>query len=250
MSDTKVAIITGASSGIGRATAIALSQAGWSIVLFARRMDQLRETRDLCADPSRSLCFEGDVTDEKSVQELFRFTINNLGRLDLLFNNAGMSTPAIPTEDLSLSLFLQVTNVNLVGTFLCTREAFKIFKTQSPTGGRIINNGSIAAHAPRPHALAYTATKHAVTGFTKSIALDGRAFNISCTQIDIGNATTPMAAAQGKGVLQPDGRIVPEATFDPKHVADAIVHIAGLPLEVTVLNFTIMATTMPFVGRG
>ncbi|KAK7689826.1 hypothetical protein QCA50_006465 [Cerrena zonata] len=250
MSEAKVAIITGASSGIGRATAIALSKAGWSIVLFARRLDQLRETQGQCEDPSRCLCFEGDVSNESSVQELFRYTISKLGRLDLLFNNAGISAPAIPTEELSLELFQRVTNVNLVGTFLCTREAVKIFKNQTPTGGRIVNNGSIAAYAPRPHALPYTATKHAITGLTKSVALDGRAFNISCTQIDIGNATTPMAAGQMQGVLQPDGRIAAEATFDPRHVADAVVHIASLPLDVTVLNFTIMATGMPYVGRG
>ncbi|KAI0073497.1 NAD(P)-binding protein [Panus rudis PR-1116 ss-1] len=247
---SKVAIVTGASSGIGRETAIALSHAGWSVVIFARRLAQLQETQQSCSDPSKCLCFEGDVTNESSVRDLFQYALEKLGRVDLLFNNAGVSAPSIPTEEMSLETFKYVTDVSVLGTFLCTREAIRIFKAQSPRGGRIINNGSIAAHSPRPHAVAYTAAKHAISGLTKSTALDGRAHNITCTQIDIGNAKSSMTASQEAGILQPDGRVVSEATFDPKHVASTIVHVAGLPLDVTVLNVTIMATEMPFVGRG
>ncbi|KAJ3491128.1 hypothetical protein NLI96_g919 [Meripilus lineatus] len=174
----------------------------------------------------------------------------NVSAFQEMSQNAGVGTPAIPIEELRLSSFQHVVNVNLIGAFLCTREAFRVFKAQSPPGGRIINNGSIAAHSPRPHSVAYTMTKHAISGLTKSSALDGRGHHISVTQIDIGNASTEMTAGQSKGVLQPDGRIAAEATFDPRHVGDAIVHIASLPLDVTVLTFNIMATRMPFVGRG
>jgi len=247
---TKVAIITGASSGIGRVSAIALSKTGWSVVLFARRVEKLHETKGLCQDPDQCLTVQGDVSREEDVAKLFQETLQRFGRLDLLFNNAGSGAPPIPIEELPLTLFQHVVNVNLVGTFLCTREAVKIFKSQSPQGGRIINNGSISAYTPRPHSAPYTATKHAVLGFTKSTLLDGRKFNITCTQIDIGNAHTDMAARLSEGALQPDGRIVPEHTFDVNHVGDAVAYLAGLPHEVTVLTFNIMATGMPFVGRG
>jgi len=247
-SHLKVAIITGASSGIGQSTAIALSAAGWSLTIFGRRVGQLQETAQQCKGDT--LAVSGDVANEDDVAKLFKGTIDKYGRLDLLFNNAGTGAPAIPMEDLPLSLFQKVINTNLIGSFLCTREAVKIFKRQDPQGGRIINNGSMSAHTPRPHSSPYTTSKHAIVGLTKSTALDGRPFNISCTQIDIGNAHTPMAARLAVGALQPDGRTIPEATFDPQHVADAIVHIASLPNEVTVLEFNIMATGMPFVGRG
>lgn len=246
----KVAVITGASSGIGRSTAIALAEAGWSLVLFARRADKLQDTQAQCPRPDKVLLVNGDVTDELAVIVLFKAAVQRFGRVDLLFNNAGISHAAAPLDEISLETFQNIVNVNLTGPFLCTREAFKVFKAQSPSGGRIINNGSIAAHAPRPHATGYTATKHGVLGLTRATALDGRAHNITCTQIDIGNAHTDMAAGHSLGALQPDGTVKVEGTFDVKHVADAIVHIAGLPLNVTVLNFNIMATTMPFVGRG
>ncbi|KAH8085945.1 short-chain dehydrogenase/reductase SDR [Cristinia sonorae] len=249
-SSHKVAIVTGSSSGVGRATAIALNKAGWSVVLFARRAEQLQETRSLCPNPDKVVCFTGDVASERSVEELFKFAAQSFGRVDLLFNNAGVSNAPVPMESLELSAFQHVVNINLIGSFLCTREAFRYFKSQSPPGGRIINNGSIASQSPRPQAVAYTTTKHAITGLTKSTALDGRAHNITCTQVDIGNAYTPMAHQQTVGVLQADGRIAPEATFDVQHVADSIVHIAELPLDVTVLQYTIMATKMPHIGRG
>ncbi|GJE91931.1 SDR family oxidoreductase [Phanerochaete sordida] len=248
--ELKVAVITGASSGIGKATAVALAKAGWSLVLFARRADALRETQAQCPHPDKVLLVPGDVTNEQQVIDLFQTAVQHFGRVDLLFNNAGISHSAAPLDEMSLATFQNVVDVNLIGSFICTREAMKVFKSQSPPGGRIINNGSIAAHAPRPHAVAYTATKHAVLGLTRATALDGRAFGITCTQIDIGNAHTEMAAGHQVGALQPDGSMRAEGTFDVQHVADAIVHIAGLPLDVTVLNFNIMATTMPFVGRG
>ncbi|EJF61008.1 short-chain dehydrogenase/reductase SDR [Dichomitus squalens LYAD-421 SS1] len=249
LANPKVAIITGASSGVGRATAIALAEAGWSISLFARRADKLQETKQLCKDPSKVLLVEGDVTKEDNVSALFRETVNHFGRLDVLFNNAGIGSPQVPIEDVSLETFQIVLNVNLVGTFLCTREAVKIFKSQVPKGGRIINNGSISAYTPRPFSSPYTSSKHAVLGLTKSTLLDGRVHNITCTQIDIGGAKTGMSPPP-QGTLQPDGSYSQEATFDAKHVGEAIVHVASLPLDVTVLTFNIMATRMPFVGRG
>jgi len=246
----KVAIITGASSGIGRASAIALSKQGWSIVLFARRVESLEETKALCTDPSKCLCIQGDVQNEEEVATLFRETLAHFGRLDLLFNNAGTGAPPIPLEELSMADVVRVVNVNLIGSFICTREAVKIFKSQTPQGGRIINNGSISAQVPRPHSAPYTASKHAITGLTKSTLLDGRRHNITCTQIDIGNAMTDIAVRLAQGALQADGRIVPETTFDAKHVGETVAHIAGLPLDVTILNTTVLATDIPFVGRG
>ncbi|KAF9815971.1 hypothetical protein IEO21_04298 [Rhodonia placenta] len=247
---TKVAIVTGASSGIGRASAIALSKAGWSIVLFARRIDDLNETKSLCIDSEKVHVVQGNVTDEEDVAKLFQTTISHFGRLDVLFNNAGISARAIPIEEMPLSQFQNIVNVNLIGNFLCTREAIKIFKSQTPQGGRIINNGSISAYTPRPHSAPYTATKHAVLGMTKSTLLDGRNFNITCTQIDIGNAQTDMAGSHSGGALQPNGQVVPEHMMDVTHVGEAVAYIADLPLGVTVLTFNIMATRMPFVGRG
>jgi len=243
----RVAIVTGASSGIGRETAIALSAAGWSVVLSARREADLEHTAKLC--PHETVIVRGDITTESYVKDLFKKTLDAFGRLDMLFNNAGIVQLSTPIDEISLESFQEVFDVNVIGLFLCTREAFRIFKAQSPPGGRIINNGSISAYTPRLHAATYTATKHAVLGLTKSTALDGRAHNITCTQIDIGNAATPMVAAHPT-TLQADGSVKREANFDVKHVANAVVHIANLPTDVTVLQMNIMATGMPFVGRG
>jgi len=199
---------------------------------------------------SKTLIIVGDVTDEAFVKDLFAKTVTHFGRLDLLFNNAGIASPPVPIDELSLGAFQQVINVNLIGLFLCTREAVKVFKAQSPPGGRIINNGSLSAHVPRPHSSPYTCSKHAVLGLTKCTSLDGRAHNITCTQVDIGNAHTDMAAGHTSGALQPDGRMVPEPTMNVQHVADSIVHIASLPNDVTVLEYKIMPSGVPFVGRG
>jgi len=250
LSKQKVAIITGASSGIGRATAITLAKAGWSLVLFARRTEQLQETQAHCPHPDQCLLVPGDITNEEAVVKLFASAVERFGRIDVLFNNAGVGPPPMPLEDIPLSAFQSAVDVNLTGLFLCTREAFRVFKSQTPPGGRIINNGSISAYSPRLFATAYTATKHGVLGMTKATALDGRRYNIACTQIDIGNAHTEMTAVNPSGALQADGSMKPEDTFDIKHVADSIVHIAEMPLNVTVLTFNIMATKMPFVGRG
>ncbi|KAF9454813.1 NAD(P)-binding protein [Macrolepiota fuliginosa MF-IS2] len=247
--DQDTAIITGASSGIGRATAIALSKANWNVVLIARRVDQLRETESLCSGQGK-LVLSGDITDEEFVKRSFRDTLSTFGRLDLVFNNAGIAPPPTPIEDLTLDTFRRVLDVNLVGPFLCTREAVQIFKIQDPAGGRIINNGSLSAHVPRPHTVPYVATKHAITGLTKSTALDGRKHNITCTQIDIGNASSVLTSGFGGGALQPDGRMLPEPCMDVQHVADTIVYIANLPNDVTMLEVNIMAAGMPFVGRG
>ncbi|KZT35137.1 NAD(P)-binding protein [Sistotremastrum suecicum HHB10207 ss-3] len=248
MNHQRVAIITGASSGIGRITAITLSAAGWKLGLSGRRTEKLEETAKECK--SETIVIPSDVSKEDDVRTLFEKTVERFGRLDMLFNNAGISSRPVNIDELSLETFRNVLDVNVVGSFLCAREAMKLFKAQSPPGGRIINNGSLAAHTPRPQALSYTTSKHAITGLTKSIALDGRAFNITCTQIDIGNALTEMAAGQAKGILQPDGSIRPEATFDVQHVADTVLHIASLPNDVAVLTITIMAAKAPYVGRG
>lgn len=267
----KVAVITGSSSGIGRATAIALSQAGWSLTLTARREAQLQETRALCIDARKAvglpsedgkfLVAAGDITNEDFVKGLFQKTVDSFGRLDMLFNNAGISAPATPTEEFSLDLFNAVLSTNVIGPFLCTREAVRIFKRQNPQGGRIINNGSLSAHMPRPHSVAYTTAKHAILGLTKCTALDGRPHNITCTQIDIGNANTAISTAsnnQFSGApsstavmhLQPNGQVVPEDTMDPAYAAAQIVSVAALPNTVTVLSLNIMATDVPYVGRG
>jgi NAD(P)-dependent dehydrogenase (short-subunit alcohol dehydrogenase family) len=243
----KIAIVTGAGSGIGRATAIALLDAGWRVVLAGRREEELRRTAEHA--PDRTLVAPTDVSDEAAVDALFAATVATYGRLDLLFNNAGASAGG-RLEDLSLEAWKRVVDVNLTGAFLCTRAAFRVMKAQEPRGGRIINNGSISAHAPRPYSVAYTATKHAISGLTKSTSLDGRAYDIACGQIDIGNAATEMTAAMAKGVPQADGSFAPEPMMDVKAVADAVVMMAALPLEANVQSMTIMATKMPFVGRG
>ncbi|KAF8211702.1 hypothetical protein K438DRAFT_1903575 [Mycena galopus ATCC 62051] len=230
---------------IGRESAIALSKAGWNVVLTARRAEALRETSLLCDSLETCLVLAGDVTDEEFVKKLFSETVARFGRVDLLFNNAGVSS-LVPLEETSLDDFQKVISVNLVGPFLCTREAVKIFKNQNPIGGRIINNGSLSAHTPRPMSFAYTASKHAIAGLSKCIALDGRAFDITCTQIDIGNAQTPMANSMATGMLQPDGRMLSESTFDVAHVGAAVVHIASLPADVAVPNFTIMCVHKAF----
>ncbi|HUG24099.1 SDR family oxidoreductase [Piscinibacter sp.] len=247
----KVALVTGAGSGIGRACAIALLHAGYQVVLAGRRADVLAQTVAEAGDAgARALAVPTDVRDAASVKALFARTREAFGRLDLLFNNAGTGTPAMPLEDLTVEQWKCVVDINLTGAFLCTQEAFRIMKDQSPRGGRIINNGSISAHAPRPFSAPYTATKHAITGLTKATSLDGRAYDIACGQIDIGNAATEMTARMANGVIQPRGDMMVEPRMDVRHVADAVVQMAGLPLDVNVQFMTIMATKMPFVGRG
>jgi len=244
----KVALVTGASSGIGKAVSVALAQAGYAVVLAGRRREQLHHAAH-DSGPS-ALAVEADVTQPASVAELFRRTVEVFGRLDLLFNNAGAAAPSTPIEDLPLETWQRLVDTNLTGSFLCTQEAIRIMKSQSPQGGRIINNGSIAAETPRPNMVAYTATKHGILGLTKTTALEGRRHNIACGQIDIGNVKTDIAIPMTQGTLQADFSLKPEPTFDVKHVADAVLYMAGLPLDVNVLRMTVMATTMPFVGRG
>jgi NAD(P)-dependent dehydrogenase (short-subunit alcohol dehydrogenase family) len=245
----KVAVVTGAGSGIGRSAALALAEAGFAVVLAGRRREQLDETAALVAT-DRSLVVPTDVADPASVDALFAAARQRYGRVDILFNNAGTNVPPIPFEELSFAQWTSVVNVNLTGAFLCAQAAFKQMKGQSPQGGRIINNGSISAHAPRPHSAPYTSSKHAITGLTKSIALDGRKYDIACGQIDIGNALTDMAQAMTKGVLQANGTVAVEATMNVVEVARAVVFMASLPLAANVQFMTVMATKMPFVGRG
>jgi len=247
----RIALVTGAGSGIGRAVSIALQGAGYSVVLAGRRAAQLEETAAQ-AQPGggRMLAVPTDVSDPASVKALFGLTREVFGRLDVLFNNAGTAAPAIPMEDLTCEQWSRVVGVNLTGAFLCAQEAIRMMKAQEPRGGRIINNGSISAHAPRPHSAPYTATKHAITGLTKCIALDGRKYDIACGQIDIGNAETPMTARMSAGVPQADGSRKPEPVMNVQHVADAVLYMANLPLDANVLFMTVMATKMPFVGRG
>jgi NAD(P)-dependent dehydrogenase (short-subunit alcohol dehydrogenase family) len=247
----KVAIVTGAGSGIGEASALALLAEGYHVSLAGRRKDQLERVAQAAgAAKSRALVVPTDVADPGSIQNLFARTKEAFGRLDLLFNNAGIGAPAVPMEDLTYEQWKAVVDTNLTGSFICTQEAIKIMKDQTPRGGRIINNGSISAHAPRPNSVAYTSTKHAITGLTKSTSLDGRKYDIACGQIDIGNALTPLAARMANGVPQANGTVAPEPLFDVKHVADAIIAMARLPLDTNVQFMTIMATKMPFVGRG
>ncbi|RMD60493.1 MAG: SDR family oxidoreductase [Alphaproteobacteria bacterium] len=252
MSETgKVAIVTGAGSGIGKAVALALLAEGYRVVLAGRRAAALDAVcEEAGAGRDRALAVPTDVTDPASVRALFAKTREAFGRLDLLFNNAGTSAPAIPLEELTREQWQAVVDVNLTGAFLCTQEAFRMMKAQTPRGGRIINNGSISAHAPRPNSAPYTATKHAITGLTRSTALDGRKYDIACGQIDIGNAATEMTTQIRKGVPQADGSIRAEPTMDVRHVASAVVYMASLPLDANVLTMTVMATRMPFVGRG
>jgi NAD(P)-dependent dehydrogenase (short-subunit alcohol dehydrogenase family) len=247
----KIALVTGAGSGIGRAAALALQSNGWSVVLAGRRAEPLEATTAQAAPSGgRFLPVPTDISDPAAVRALFAATRDTFGRLDLLFNNAGTNAPAIPIEDLTTEQWNTVVAVNLTGAFLCAQQAIRLMKSQDPRGGRIINNGSISAHVPRPHSAPYTATKHAITGLTKSIALDGRLHDIACSQIDIGNAATEMTERMKKGVLQPGGDLMPEPRMDLRHVADAILYMAGLPLDTNVLFMTVMATKMPLVGRG
>ena len=247
----RIALVTGAGSGIGRAVALGLLGAGWAVVLAGRRREALEETAKLSGAPAgRVLAVATDVTDPAAVRALFARTRDAFGRLDLLFNNAGVSAPAVPLEDVPLEKWREVIDTNVTGVFLCLQEAFRLMKTQQPRGGRIINNGSISAHVPRPMAAPYNAAKHAVTGLTKSAALDGRPFGIACGQIDIGNTETTMAGKMKSGVLQANGTIAPEPTFDVKHVVDAVLYLAGLPPDVNVPFMTVMATGMPYIGRG
>ena len=250
-STDKVAIVTGAGSGIGKAVALALMKEGYSVVLAGRRKNALEGTAtEGKTSGSRSLVVPTDVTDRASIEALFARAKEAFGRLDLLFNNAGTGAPPVPLEDLTYEQWKTVIDTNLTGPFLCTQEAIKIMKNQQPRGGRIINNGSISAHTPRPFSAPYTSTKHAITGLTKSTSLDGRKYDIACGQIDIGNAATPLTERMKRGVPQANGAIEVEPTMDVKHVAEAVVYMAGLPLEANVLFMTVMATKMPFVGRG
>ena len=248
---SRIALVTGAGSGVGKAAAIALLKAGWSVALAGRRQEPLEEVAAESGAPAgRFLVVPGDVSDEASVQAMFAAVVSRFGRLDLLFNNAGVNAPAIPLEDLSLDQWKNVVDINLTGMFLCIREAFRVMKAQSPRGGRIINNGSISATTPRPNSIAYTSTKHAVSGLTKTASLDGRKYDIAVGQIDIGNAATDMAMRMAKGVLQANGEVAVEPLMDVNIVGQSIVYMASLPLEANVMFHTVMATKMPFAGRG
>ncbi len=250
-SSTKIALITGAGSGIGKASALALMRAGWSVVLAGRRKGLLEDVaREGQSTGMRTLVVPTDVADAVAIRSLFAQAKAAFGRLDLLFNNAGIGAPAVPMEDLPFEKWKAVVDTNLTGCFVCTQEAIKIMKDQTPRGGRIINNGSISAHAPRPNSVAYTSTKHAVTGLTKSTSLDGRKYDIACGQIDVGNAETPLAARMKDGVPQANGSVVPEPLMNVENVANAVVYMASLPLDANVQFLTVMATKMPFVGRG
>jgi NAD(P)-dependent dehydrogenase (short-subunit alcohol dehydrogenase family) len=244
----KVALVTGAGTGIGKAAALALSQEGYAVVLSGRRKDKLEEVA--AQAKSRTLVVPCDVGDVAAVRAMFAKAKETFGRLDLLFNNAGIGAPGVPLEDLPYEQWKAVVDTNLTGAFVCTQEAIKIMKSQDPRGGRIINNGSISAHAPRPNSVAYTSTKHAITGLTKTTSLDCRKYDIACGQIDVGNAETPLAARMKNGVPQANGTIAPEPLMDVENVARAIVYMASLPLDANVQFMTVMATKMPFVGRG
>jgi len=245
-----IALVTGAGSGIGRHTALALATAGYQVALCGRRKEALDETKSLAADTAALASLPCDVSDADAVEKLFADIDARFGRLDVLFNNAGVNVPMIPFGDLTVAQWKTVIDVNLTGAFLCAHGAFNLMRRQSPQGGRIINNGSISAHVPRPGSAPYTASKHAITGLTRSISLDGRPFDIACGQIDIGNASSDMTAQMSAGVPQPDGSIKPEPTMDVNLVAQAVVDMAKLPLQANIQFMTIMATTMPFIGRG
>lgn len=250
MSTGKIAIVTGAGTGVGKSAALALNNAGWTVVLAGRREQPLKDVQSVSTHPTHCLVVTTDVADPASVEKLFDTVVKHHGRVDLLFNNAGVSAPGIPLDELSIDQWKNVVDINLNGMFYCLRQAFKVMKSQAPMGGRIINNGSISATAPRPNSIAYTATKHAVTGLTKTAALDGRKFQIAVGQIDIGNAETEMAAVMAKGVPQANGEIKPEPLMDVSHVGTSVLYMAELPLSANVLFHTVMATNMPFVGRG
>lgn len=247
----KVALVTGAGTGIGRAAALSLNRIGYAVVLAGRRAALLEETAAMAGpDAPAMLAVPCDISQPAEIAALFERAAEAFGRLDLLFNNAGVSPRAVPFEDLSLADWQRAVDVNLTAAFLCAQEAVRMMKRQTPKGGRIVNNGSVSAYAPRPSSVAYSATKHAITGLTRSLALDGREHDIACSQIDVGNAETPMTERMKAGVRQPDGRVVPEPVMNVDHVGDAVARIAALPLDANVLFMTIMATKMPFVGRG
>lgn len=247
----KIALVTGAGSGVGRLTALALLDDGWTVVLAGRRPEPLQTLAAEAAERGQhAVAMPTDVTDPASVQALFDNIESEFGRVDVVFNNAGVNAPAVPMDELPLDKWFNVINTNVTGVFLCARAAFGLMRRQSPQGGRIINNGSISAHTPRPFTAPYTASKHAVTGITKALALDGRAYNIVASQIDIGNALTELSERMTRGVLQANGTTAPEPMMDAKHVANAVRHMASLPLEANVLTMTVMASNMPFVGRG
>jgi len=247
----KVALVTGAGSGIGRAVALSLQAAEYLVFAAGRRAAELEKTADLSVSPgARIVAVPADISNTDAVRALFAEIRRTTGRMDLLFNNAGLSAPAVPFEDISFEQWTAVVNVNLTGAFLCAQEAFRLMKEQSPRGGRIINNGSISAHSPRPNSAPYTASKHAITGLTKSLSLDGRKYDIACGQIDIGNAVTEMTEPMASGVLQADGTTRTEPRIDARHVAEAVLYMAGLPLDANVQFITLMATSMPFIGRG
>jgi NAD(P)-dependent dehydrogenase (short-subunit alcohol dehydrogenase family) len=247
----KIAVVTGAGTGVGRAAALNLMKAGFTVVLVGRRKDKLDEVaKEGAAFGGKSLAVPTDIKDPAAIKALFAKVRQEFGRLDVLFNNAGMGAPAMPFEDLPTEKWKEVVDTNLTAPFLCSQEAFRIMKDQTPRGGRIINNGSISAHTPRPLSVAYTSTKHAITGLTKCLALDGRAYDIAAGQIDIGNAATPMTERMVEGVLQPSGEKKPEPRMDADHVGQAVAYMASLPLESNVLFMTVMATKMPFIGRG
>lgn len=249
--DDRIAVVTGAGSGIGRAVSLALQSAGYVVILAGRRATQLEQTAGCGAQGAGKMVpMQCDITLATDVSALFNQVERVFGRLDVLFNNAGINAPAIPFEDLTLEQWNEVVAINLTGAFLCAQSAVRIMKKQKPRGGRIINNGSVSAHSPRPNSLPYTATKHAITGLTKSISLDCRSYDIACGQIDIGNTATEMTGPMHLGVLQADGTVVSEPRFDARHVADAVLYMVGLPLEVNVQFMTLMATKMPFIGRG
>ncbi len=247
---TKVALITGAGTGVGKASALALVRAGYAVVLAGRRAELLAATAKEAGGEAQTLIAPTDVRDPDAIRALFATTKTTFGRLDVVFNNAGIGAPPVPLEALPYEQWRAVVDVNLTGAFVCTQEAFKIMKDQDPRGGRIINNGSISAHVPRPNSAPYTATKHAMTGLTRSTSLDGRQYDIACGQIDIGNAETDMTAVMQRGVPQPNGSVAAEPTFDVEHVAQAVVYMANLPLDANVQFMTVMATKMPFIGRG
>jgi NAD(P)-dependent dehydrogenase (short-subunit alcohol dehydrogenase family) len=246
--ESKVALITGAGSGIGRAVAVAMAKAGYKVAIAGRRREPLEETA--AAAPGKMLVLSVDVTDAEAVQGMVQSTVKQFGRLDVLFNNAGQAAPSTPSDELPVEVWRRLIDTNLTGVFLCAQAAFRAMKAQSPQGGRIINNGSIASETPRPNMAAYTASKHGVSGLTKTFSLEGRRYNIACGQIDIGNVQTSLGIAMSSGTLQADFSLKPEPTFNVQHVAEAVLYMAGLPLEANVLNMTVMATNMPLVGRG
>ena len=251
MSSSKIAIITGAGSGVGKATALAFLKDGYKVALAGRREQPLKDViAESGVAAANAIAVPTNVADQASVQALFAKCVATFGRVDVVFNNAGVNAPGIPLEDLTLEQWQNVVDINLTGMFICIQESFKVMKAQSPRGGRIINNGSISAHTPRPNSAAYTATKHAVTGLTKVVALDGRKYDIACGQVDIGNAATEMAARMAKGVIQADGEIRPEPLMDVNIVGQSVLYMASLPPEANIMFHTVMATKMPFAGRG